>query len=176
MTWLELTQPLACAPPPCVPPGGHRALEASWELLSILVKRVVKEAGASAGQAGCIDLGGKRTFTVAEALVLEAMLGPRFAATAAEAVCPELLPKKRLGGKISDVAKEAKSIRFGDSTSISITDFLKSPVFARQPGQCEEGHCGRGGRGGRRGIGRAWGGSAREPRAVGGRLRQGPRA
>jgi len=45
------------------------------------VKRVVKKAGASAGQASCIDLGGERTFTVAGALVLEAMFGPRFTAT-----------------------------------------------------------------------------------------------
>ena len=46
-----------------------------------LVQRVVKEAGASAGQEGFIDLGGERTFAVAEALVLKALFGPRFAAT-----------------------------------------------------------------------------------------------
>jgi len=63
-------------PPPCVPPGGRLVLEASWELLSSLVQRVVKEARASGGQAGCLDLGGGCTFTVAEALVLEAMFGP----------------------------------------------------------------------------------------------------
>ena len=85
MAWLELTQDLACTPPPCVPPRGRLILEASWKLLSDLVQRVVKEAEASAGQTGCIDLGGKRAFTVAEALVLGAMFGPRFAATAAEA-------------------------------------------------------------------------------------------
>ena len=87
MAWLELTQPLACTPPPCVPPGGRRVLEASWKLLSDLVQRVVKEAEASAGQAGCTNLGGKHTFKVAEAPVLEAVFGPRFAATVTEAVC-----------------------------------------------------------------------------------------
>ena len=102
-------------------------------LISDLVQCVVKETGASAGQAGSIDLGGKRTFTVAEALVLEAIFGPRFAATVAEAVCLEPLPKNRLDGKISNVAKQAKAMRLGSSTSISITNFLKSPVFARQP-------------------------------------------
>ena len=59
MTWLELTQPLACIPPPCVPTGGRLILEASWKPLSDLVLRVVKEAEAPAGQAGCIDLGGR---------------------------------------------------------------------------------------------------------------------
>ena len=78
-------------------------------------------------------MGGKRAFTVAEALVLEAMLGPRFAATVAEAVCLEPLPKNRPDGKISKVAKEAEAIRFDRTTSISITNFLKSPVFAGQP-------------------------------------------
>ena len=57
MTWLELTQPLACIPPPCVPTGGRLILEASWKPLSDLVQRVVKEAGASAGQAGFIRIG-----------------------------------------------------------------------------------------------------------------------
>jgi len=93
----------------------------------------VKEAEASAGRAGCTDLGGKRAFTVAEALVPEAMFGPRFAATVAEAVCLELLPKKRFDGQITNIAKQAKAIRFGDSTSISISNFLKSPVFGPRP-------------------------------------------
>jgi hypothetical protein len=97
------------------------------------VKRVVKEAEASAGQAGCIDLGGKRTFTVAEALVLEAMFGPWFAATAAEAFCLGVLPKNRPGGKITNVTIEAKAIRFDKGTSISMSNFPKPPVFARQP-------------------------------------------
>jgi len=70
---------------------------------------------------------------VAEALVLEAILCPRFAATVAEAVCLELLPKKRLDGKVFNGAKQAKATRFGDSTFISIRNFLKSPMFARQP-------------------------------------------
>ena len=93
----------------------------------------VKEAEASTGQAGCIDLGGRRSFTVAEALVLDARFGPRFAATVAEAVCLELLPKKRFDGQITNIAKQAKAIRFGDSTSISISNFLKSPVFGPRP-------------------------------------------
>ena len=108
-------------------------LEASWKLLSDLVLRVVKEAEASAGQAGGIDLGGKRAFTVAEALVPEAMFGPRFAATVAEAVCLEPLPMNRPDSKIPKVTKEAKAIRFDKTTSISITNYPKSPVFARQP-------------------------------------------
>ena len=61
--------------------GGRHVPKASWKPPSNLVQRVVKEAGASAGQAGCIDLRGKRTFTVAEAPVFEALFGPRFAAT-----------------------------------------------------------------------------------------------
>ena len=80
-------------------------LEASWKLLSDLVLRVVKEAEASAGQAGGIDLGGKRAFTVAGALVLEAMFGPRFAATVAEAVCSGQGPVDH--GRIARLAKEA---------------------------------------------------------------------
>ena len=97
-----------------------------------LVQCAVKEAGASAGQAGSIDLGGKRTFTVAGALVLEAVFGPRFAATVAGAVCLELLTKKRLDGKVSDVTNQAKTTRPGDNTTISIRNFPKSPVLAGQ--------------------------------------------
>jgi hypothetical protein len=70
---------------------------------------------------------------VAEGLVLEARFGPRFAATVAGAVCLELLPKQRLDGKIPRVAIQARAIRVGDSTSISISSSLKSPMFARQP-------------------------------------------
>ena len=131
--WLELTQPFAPPPPPCVPPGGRHVLEESWKLLPGPVRLFVKEAEASTGQAGCIDLGGRRSFTVAEALVLDARFGPRFAATVAEAVCLELLPKKRFDGQITNIAKQAKAIRFGDSTSISISNFLKSPVFGPRP-------------------------------------------
>ena len=122
---VELTQPLR--PPPCVSPGGHHVLEASWKLLSDPVQCVVKEAEAPAGQAGSVDLGGKRTFTVAEALVLEAVFGPRFAATVAEAVCLETLPENRPDSKIPKVAKEAKAMRLGKSTSISISNFLSRP-------------------------------------------------
>ena len=70
-------------------------------------------------------MGGKRSFAVAEAIVLEARFGARFVATAAGAACPELLPKRRFDGRISDMAKQAKAIRVPRTAQTSLRKLLE---------------------------------------------------
>ena len=68
---------------------------------------------------------------MAEALVLEAMFGPRFAATVAEAVCSGQGPVDH--GRIARLAKEARAIRLAHVTATSLKIFLLSPGFGKRP-------------------------------------------
>ena len=78
-----------------------------------------------------VNLGPKRSFTVAESVLWIELCGLRFAAQVAAMVSPEEVPK---GLSIhAAAAKDAASIRYGHSTATSITHYLRSPVFGNRP-------------------------------------------
>ena len=79
-----------------------------------------------------IGLGLPRTFAVCEAVLWSEFGGVSFAAQVATVVSREAR-STNLTSKIASIFKEAKDIRFGDSTSISISNFLKSPVLGPRP-------------------------------------------
>ena len=78
-----------------------------------------------------INLGPKRSFTVAECALWAALCGPQFAAQVAAVVSLEEVPKGH--GKISVLAKDVAAIRYSNSTATSITNYLRSPVFGNRP-------------------------------------------
>ena len=78
-----------------------------------------------------INLGPKRTFTVAESILWTELCGVRFATEVAATVSLEEVTKGR--SKLAAVAKDAAAIRYGNSTANSITNYLSSPVFRKRP-------------------------------------------
>ena len=58
---------------------GKRILETSWELLLRDQRDFLLAAKASQGSLGFVDVRGKRGLSVAEAICLEELCGPRFA-------------------------------------------------------------------------------------------------
>ena len=64
--------------------GGKRILETSWELLLRDQRDFLLAAKASQGSAIFVD-GGKRGLSVGEAICLEELCGPRYAAQIAAA-------------------------------------------------------------------------------------------
>ena len=56
---------------------GKRALETSWELLLRDQRDLLLAAKASRGSAIFVDVGDKRGLSVAEAICLEELYGPR---------------------------------------------------------------------------------------------------
>ena len=78
-----------------------------------------------------INLGPKRSFTVAECALWAALCGPQFAAQVAAVVSLEEVLKGRK--KIPALAKDVAAIRYGHSTAASITNYLHSPVFGNCP-------------------------------------------
>ena len=78
-----------------------------------------------------INLGPKRSFTVADSLLWIELCGLRFAAEVAATVSLEEVPRGL--SKLATVAKDAAAIRYGHSTATSITNYLSSPVFRNLP-------------------------------------------
>ena len=74
-----------------------------------------------------INLGPKRTFTVAESILWTKLCGLRFAAEVAATVSLEEVTKGLPG--LAAAAKDAAAIRYVNSTASSITNYLSSPVF-----------------------------------------------
>ena len=64
---------------------GKRILEASWELLLRDQRGFLLAAKASQGSSGVVNVRGKRGLSVAEAICLEELCGPRYAAQIAAA-------------------------------------------------------------------------------------------
>ena len=78
-----------------------------------------------------INLGPKRTFTVAESILWTELCGVRFAAEVAATVSLEEVTKGL--SKLAGVAKDAAAIRYGNCTTNSIKNYLNSPVFRKRP-------------------------------------------
>ena len=105
---------------------GKRILETSWELLLRDQRDFLLAAEASQWAASFVDDGGKRGISVAKAICLEALCGPRSAAEIAAAVLLEPGSARQLHGNMCILVKEAKAIRFSHSTSLSIKKYLCS--------------------------------------------------
>ena len=124
--------------PPCPPVimtrlGGKRILETSWELLLRDQQDFLLATKASQGDASFVDVGGKRGLSVAEAICLEELCGPKYAAQIAVAALLEPGCTRQLHWNMCILAKEAKAIRFSHITAISITKFLCSPMLGKRP-------------------------------------------
>ena len=68
---------------------GKRILETSWELLLRAEQYFLLASMASQGSASFFDVGGKRGLSVAEAICLEELCGPKYAGHIAVAVLLE---------------------------------------------------------------------------------------
>ena len=88
---------------------------------------------ASQGAASFVYDGGKRGLSVAEAICLEKLFGPKYAAKIASAVLLEPGCARQLHGNMCILAKEAKAINFFHSTAISIKKYLCSPMLGKRP-------------------------------------------
>ena len=88
--------------------GGNRILETSWELLHREERDFLLAAKASQGSASFVDVRGKRGLSVAEAICLEELCGPRYAAQIAAAVLLEPGCARRLDGIMSILAKKGQ--------------------------------------------------------------------
>ena len=96
--------------------GGNRILETSWELLHREERDFLLAAMASQGAASFGDVGGKRGLSVAVAICLEELYGPKYAGNIAVAALLEPGCARRLDGNMCILAKEAKAIKFSQST------------------------------------------------------------
>ena len=105
---------------------------ASWEAVSDEVRRVFIEADCKHDTLNTIDLGAHRVYTVAEATLWASFGGVSFATQVATVVSREA-PATRFGKKIGSLFKEAKAVRFSQSTSMSVLKFFQSSVFSPRP-------------------------------------------
>ena len=78
-----------------------------------------------------INLGPKRSFTVAESVLWIELCGLRFAAQVAAMASLEEATKGLL--KLAAAAKDAAAIHYPNNTATSITYYLRSPVFGNRP-------------------------------------------
>ena len=99
---------------------GKRIIETSWELLLGDERDFLLAAKASQGAASFVDVGGKCGLSVAEAICLEELCGPKYAGHIAVAVLLEPGCARRLDWHMCILAKEAKAIRFSHSTSSAL--------------------------------------------------------
>ena len=109
--------------------GAAKVLMASWEAVSDEVRRVFIEADSKHDTLNTIDLGAHRVYTVAEATLWASFGGVSFATQVATVVSREA-PAARFGKKIGSLFKEAKAIKFSQSTPMSVLKFFQSSVFS----------------------------------------------
>ena len=95
------------------------------------MRALLRDAESKLTELNSINLGPKRSFTVAECALWAALCGVRFAAQVAAVVSLEEVPKGQ--GKISVLAKDVAAIRYGHSMATSIMYSLCSPVFGNRP-------------------------------------------
>jgi len=105
---------------------------ASWEAVSDEVRRVFIEADCKHDTLNTIDLGAHRVYTVAEATLWASFGGVSFATQEATVVSREA-PETRFDQKISSLFKEAKAVKFSQSTPMSVLKFFQSSVFSPRP-------------------------------------------
>ena len=105
---------------------------ASWEAVSDEVRRVFIEADCKHDTLNTIDLGAHRVYTVAEATLWASFGGVSFATQVATVVSREA-PATSFDKKISSLFKEAKAIKFSQSTPMSVLKFFQSSVFSPRP-------------------------------------------
>jgi hypothetical protein len=89
------------------------------------------EAESKLTELKSMNLGHKRTFTVAVSILWTELCGLQFTAEVAATVSLEEVTKGF--PKLAAVAKDAAAIRYGNSTANSITNYLSSPVFRKRP-------------------------------------------
>ena len=106
-------------------------LQEAWGLQPDGVRVLLVEAESKLMELKSINLGPKRSFTVAESLLWIELCGLRFAAEVAAMVSLEEIVKGK--SKMAAVAKDVAAIRYGNSTATSITNYLSSPVFHKRP-------------------------------------------
>ena len=117
--------------PHCCCLGDLKILQKAWGLVQEGVRALLVDAESKLMELNSVNLGPKRSFTVAESVLWIELCGLRFAAQVAAMVSPEEVPK---GLSIhAAAAKDAASIRYGHSTATSITHYLRSPVFGNRP-------------------------------------------
>lgn len=113
--------------------GAAKVLMASWEAVSDEVRRVFIEADCKHDTLNTIDLGAHRVYTVAEATLWASFGGVSFATQVASVVSREA-PATGLGKKIISILfKEAKAVKFSQSTPMSVNKFFQSSVFSPRP-------------------------------------------
>ena len=78
-----------------------------------------------------MSMGTVRVCTVSEAVLWDALFGPRYTAHVAGVVCSGQGPVDH--GIIARLAKEARATRLAHVTATSLKVFLLSPVFGKQP-------------------------------------------
>ena len=106
-------------------------LQEAWGLQPDGVHVLLVETESKLMEQNSINLGTKRSFTVAGFLLWIELSGLRFAAEVAAMVSLEEIVKGK--SKMAAVAKDAAAIRYGNSTATSITNYLSSPVFHKRP-------------------------------------------
>ena len=89
------------------------------------------EAESKLTELESINLGPKRTFTVAESILWTGLCGLQFTAEVAATVSLEEVT--RGPSRLAAVAKDAAAIRYGNCTTNSIKNYLSSPVFRKLP-------------------------------------------
>ena len=109
--------------------GAAKVLMASWEAVSDEVRHVFIEANCKHDTLNTIDLGAHRVYTVAEATLWASFGGVSFATQVATVVSREA-PETRFDQKISSLFKEAKAVKFSQSTPMSVLKFFQSSVFS----------------------------------------------
>ena len=117
--------------PHCWCLGDRKILQEAWGLVPGEVRVLLVEAESKLTELKSINLGPKRTFTVAESILWTELCGVQFTAEVAATVSLEDVTKGF--SKLAGVAKDAAAIRYGNCTANSITNYLSSPVFRKRP-------------------------------------------
>jgi hypothetical protein len=113
------------------PTGEVQVLQKARDLLSGDVKIILRSAEFNPDALSTVDLGPRRPFSVGECALRARLTGPQFAAQVAAAVGLVEAPADHC--KATTVAKEVMAIKYGNTTSHSITISLESPFAGKHP-------------------------------------------
>jgi hypothetical protein len=119
------------------PIEGARVLDKAWNLLSGDMKAIFRIAELNLDALNTVDLGPKRPFNVGGCALWARLTGPQLAAQVAAVASLVEAPANHY--KVTAVAKEVMAIKYGNTTSHSITKFLESPFAGRHPNLISKG-------------------------------------
>ena len=114
-------------------PGDNHVFKGSWNPIFQSIQLTLLDAASKLDALETSHLGDRRIYSVTEAIIWAKLLKLTFAADAGIVAAQDRPPGVKYRSKIQLLFRQAKKTRYGAMASSSITNFLESSVFRKQP-------------------------------------------